>query len=179
MLRMLLLWLFVVCGATVNFFILFLCFFGQFAYIERRVGCYGGIVMSEKLLFINSLASDELLVLQDSFFQPGFHLVVVPSCSFGRSLMRTFAFCSRTCLSVACLSDDSFFMIEGVVPLFDGIPTVAYVDSYLLCDFFYELCWIEYTPELFSSPWFRHFSRRVYDFNLTNASSFVVFIPIC
>jgi hypothetical protein len=125
-----------------------------------------------------------ILDLHDMFLTHGYHVVTVPSIEAGRELVGT-CLASLSCFSsISCLSVQRTIQLPvSVVSLYEELlsfsPTFSpdAIDAYLLERFYFDFCWIEYTPELVSAGWFAHFRARLDDYNLVKSASIVALHP--
>lgn len=127
---------------------------------------------------------DMILDLQDMFLTHGYHVVAVPSMGVGRELVGA-CLSSMSCFnSISCLSmHHTRSLPVSIVSIYDELLALGsefsydVIDSYLLEQFYFDVCWIECTPELVSARWFAHFRARLYDYNLIKSSSIVALQP--
>lgn len=127
---------------------------------------------------MRSLSEQDILDLQNAFLTFGYHRVPVSSLGWGRTLICSFLSSLSCFSSVSCLTYSRGILPNGVVSLHEELALATdfssdSIDHFLLENFYYDFCWIECTPELVDSAWFKHFRQRLDDFNFVGSMSVV------
>lgn len=103
----------------------------------------------------------DILNLQDSFLENGFHYFKVKNVFAGRTLINAFLQSLNFYHNVAALSLSTEYLKEDVVDIYNDLIMEGYLtknsnlalEDFFLEKFYYDFVWIEITKDFLSSPW--------------------------
>jgi hypothetical protein len=124
-------------------------------------------------------SENDILYVTDAFFACGFHDFSVADSAVGRAIVATFLGSTHCFSTVGCLTISEEILDAPAINIYHDFVLYGVFDSIVLADmyyaldsfilerFYYDFVWIEETPELINSIWFKYFKRKLFQFAIS------------
>ena len=120
------------------------------------------------------LNESDILFLNNALLTHGMHTITVDSVITGRMVMQTLLHSLPMLQDVACLTLASEPLNTGIIDIYDELlqkGSLAHglhngIEEFLLEHGYYDVMWIEITPELEKENWHMQFQESLFSCNL-------------
>lgn len=125
------------------------------------------------------LSEQDIIVVSDKFLTPGFHKIQVDSIEHGRNLIGTFLTSLNYYHDVAMLSLEDVnrstpHNIYQSLMVQEKVQSAYDFTEFLCNNFYHDFLWIEATPELAETVWFKELEYELFNLNFDKIIPIVI-----